>query len=93
MAALVTASGFDLAGLAAYLEKNLPFFARPIFLRFQGEMEVTSTFKQRKIQLQKEGFDPAAIADPLYTRDYATGRYAPLTPALYQEICEGKVKL
>jgi fatty-acyl-CoA synthase len=93
MAALVTTNGFGLAALARYLEKNLPFFARPIFLRLQKQIEVTSTFKQRKMQLQKEGFDPATISDPLYARDNATGNYAPLTPALYREICEGKVKL
>ncbi len=93
MAALVTANAFDLAGLTTYLEKNLPFFARPIFLRFQQEIEVTSTFKQRKIELQKEGFDPAGVSDPLYVREAASGRYVTLTPELYRDICDGKVKL
>ncbi|HXJ03294.1 MAG TPA: long-chain-acyl-CoA synthetase [Micropepsaceae bacterium] len=93
MAALVTDARFDLAGLAAYLERNLPFFARPIFLRFQQAIETTSTFKQRKIELQKEGFDPGVISDPLYVRDAATGQYVSLTPALYRNICEGHAKL
>jgi fatty-acyl-CoA synthase len=93
MAALVADAGFDLAGLATYLEKNLPFFARPIFLRFQQAIETTSTFKQRKIELQKEGFDPSAISDPLYVREAATGQYVALTPALYRNICEGNAKL
>ncbi|HEX3485860.1 MAG TPA: long-chain-acyl-CoA synthetase, partial [Micropepsaceae bacterium] len=93
MAALVTGAGFDLAGLASYLEKNLPFFARPIFLRFRDAIETTSTFKQRKIELQKQGFDPTAIPDPLYLRDAATGQYGKLTPELYRAICEGAVKL
>ena len=93
MAALVTGNGFYLEGLSAYLEKNLPFFARPIFLRFQQEIEVTSTFKQRKIELQKQGFDPAGVADPIYVRDAAAGTYVALTPALYRDICDGKAKL
>jgi fatty-acyl-CoA synthase len=93
MAALVAESRFDLAALSAYLEKNLPFFARPIFLRFQQEIEVTSTFKQRKVELQKEGFDPSAIADPIHVREAATGLYVPLTQALYRDICDGKLKL
>jgi fatty-acyl-CoA synthase len=93
MAALVTDTSFNLPALSAYLEKNLPFFARPIFLRFQQEIETTSTFKQRKIELQKEGFDPAAISDPLYVRDAARGNYVTLTPALHRDICDGKVKL
>ena len=93
MAALVADAAFDLTGLATYLEKNLPFFARPIFLRFQQAIETTSTFKQRKIELQKEGFDPTAISDPLYVREAATGQYVTLTPALYRNICEGNAKL
>ena len=93
MAALVTDKAFDLTRLSAYLETNLPFFARPVFLRFQGEIEVTSTFKQRKIELQKQGFDPSAIADPLYVRDAATAHYVPLTPDLYRDICDGKFKV
>jgi fatty-acyl-CoA synthase len=93
MAALVTGSTFDLDAFAEYLERNLPFFARPVFLRFQKEIETTSTFKQRKIELQKDGFDPTLIADPLYLRDAATGRYVKLTPALYDDVCKGKMKL
>jgi fatty-acyl-CoA synthase len=93
MAALVTDSGFDIDRLVPYLDHNLPFFARPIFLRLSHEIEVTSTFKQRKIELQKQGFDPGTISDPLYVREAAMGRYIPLTPELYREICDGKVKL
>jgi fatty-acyl-CoA synthase len=93
MAALVTAKTFDLAGLTAHLEKNLPFYARPVFLRFQPAIETTSTFKQRKVDLQKDGFDPGAIKDPLFVRDAATGAYSKLTPALYDDIANGRVKL
>jgi fatty-acyl-CoA synthase len=93
MAALVTDPSFDLEAFAAYLEKNLPFFARPVFLRFQREIETTSTFKQRKIELQKEGFDPSLISDPLYYRDAATGRYVKLTRSLYDDVCKGRTKI
>jgi fatty-acyl-CoA synthase len=93
MAALVTDPSFDIAGLAVYLEKNLPFYARPIFLRFQQEIEATSTFKQRKIELQGQGFDPAAISDPLYVHELASGLYVRLTPERYRDIRYGNVKL
>jgi fatty-acyl-CoA synthase len=56
-------------------------------------MEITSTFKQRKLQLQKEGFDPSAIADPLWLRESQSGKYVQLTPDLYRSICDGQVKL
>ena len=93
MAMLVRTKGFDLEGLARHLEANLPPYARPVFLRFSDAIETTSTFKQRKIELQKEGFDPSSIAEPLFVRDAASGRYVALTPDLYAGICAGSVKL
>jgi fatty-acyl-CoA synthase len=39
------------------------------------QMEITGTFKQRKVELVKEGFDPTTIAEPLYWLDPATGQY------------------
>jgi hypothetical protein len=74
------------------LKKNLPSFAQPVFLRFRDSIAATSTFKQRKIELQKEGFDPAKVTDPLYARN-DDGSYQALTPELYASICEGKVQL
>ena len=93
MAALVADGGFDLAGLAARLEDHLPSYARPTFLRLQPEIEVTGTFKQRKVDLVTEGFDPAAIAEPLYWLDPQSGRYEKLTSARYDDIVHDRVKL
>jgi fatty-acyl-CoA synthase len=92
MAALSTDAAFKLERFPAHLERSLPSFARPVFLRFQPEIAATSTFKQRKIELQKEGFDPGAIADPLYVRA-ESGAYERLTPARYAEITAGTAKL
>jgi len=56
-------------------------------------IEVTGTFKQRKVELVREGADPSAIADPLYYLDHDSGKYERLTPERYLEIIEGRVKL
>jgi fatty-acyl-CoA synthase len=93
MAALVVTPGFDAASLGVRLKDNLPAYARPIFLRLQPEMEVTGTFKQRKVELVKEGFDPSAIADPIYWYDSATGVYERLDATRYADIIAGRVKL
>jgi fatty-acyl-CoA synthase len=93
MAALVVDGMFDVAGLAKRLEGHLSSFARPVFLRLQPEIEVTGTFKQRKLELVREGFDPARITDPLYWFDPATKRYEKLTAAIYADICEDRIKL
>lgn len=93
MAALVAAPGFDVAGLAGKLAGNLATYARPVFIRLRPEMEITGTFKLRKVDLVKEGFDPATISDPLYAFDSETGRYVPLDARRYADIVAGLTKL
>jgi fatty-acyl-CoA synthase len=93
MAALVTTSGFDITKLAAALSTSLPAYARPVFVRLLPEIEVTGTFKQRKVDLVKAGFDPRQIRDPIYWFDPATLQYAPLTIEVYLIIMSGHAKL
>src|SRR5262249_28582826 len=51
MAAITPSDGFDLQGLRLYLQKELPPYARPIFVRIEPAIETTGTFKYRKIDL------------------------------------------
>ena len=92
MAALVVDGDFNLERLPSRL-KALPSYARPIFLRLSPRIEVTGTFKQRKVDLVREGTDPSAIADPLYFLDPDSEKYERLTPERYADIIEGRVKL
>jgi fatty-acyl-CoA synthase len=93
MAALVVDAQFDLQGLAEKLTASLPAYARPIFLRLLPSIETTGTFKQRKVELVKEGFDPGAISDELYWLNPATYKYEPLDAARYADIAAGRMKL
>jgi fatty-acyl-CoA synthase len=93
MAAIVCEKDTNLADLRSYLAAHLPDYARPLFLRIRGEIDATATFKQRKIALVKDGFDPANIADALFFDDPRTGAYVGLDGALYGEIISGKVRL
>ncbi|MGZ5961248.1 MAG: long-chain-acyl-CoA synthetase, partial [Rhizomicrobium sp.] len=93
MAALVTGPGFDVSKLADALAGNLPAYARPVFVRLLPEIEITGTFKQRKVELVKEGFDLAAFRDPIFWLDPATRAYEPLTRENYAAIVSGQVKL
>jgi fatty-acyl-CoA synthase len=93
MAALVATTGFDPGSLYETLSRNLAAFAIPIFLRLRSEMEITGTFKLRKIDLVNEGFDPEKISDPLYFLDPQLRRYRPLDSATYTAITSGQVKL
>ncbi|MEN8722037.1 MAG: long-chain-acyl-CoA synthetase [Alphaproteobacteria bacterium] len=93
MASVVVAGDLDRANLRKILERDLPAYARPIFLRLQGEMEVTGTFKHRKVDLVKEGFDPDQIADPIIWLNPATGDYDDLTAESYAAIIDGSIRI
>ncbi|HEY8253484.1 MAG TPA: long-chain-acyl-CoA synthetase [Rhizomicrobium sp.] len=93
MAALVVDGDFDMEALPARLKARLAPYARPLFLRLSPQIAVTATFKQRKLDLVREGFDPSTIADPIYFLDPDSGRYELLTPARHADIVEGRVKL
>jgi len=93
MAALVAASDFDVTNLAQKIGNNLATYARPVFLRLQPEMEITGTFKQRKVDLVKDGFNPAVIRDPLYVFNQDTQRYEHLDSDRYADIVAGRMKL
>ena len=93
MAALVTTPSFDISKLAAELSTALPAYARPVFVRLLSEIEITGTFKQRKVDLAKAGFDPHEIRDPIFWFDPETARYKPLSEDVYATIVSGRVKL
>jgi fatty-acyl-CoA synthase len=55
-------------------------------------MEITGTFKYRKIDLVQQGFDPAVIDQPLFFKQPGAG-YVPLTPDVFAQIGAGVFKL
>jgi fatty-acyl-CoA synthase len=93
MAALVAGPGFDIAGLARNLAHSLPSYAQPVFIRLQPEIEITGTFKLRKVDLVRDGFDPRTVPDPLYVLEHASGIYVPLDAIRHEAILAGNLKL
>jgi fatty-acyl-CoA synthase len=86
-------SPVDLDGLAGHLRAELPAYARPLFLRVSGGIDTTATFKPRKADLVRDGFDPARARDPLYLLDPESGRYVPLDARLHERIVAGTIRL
>jgi fatty-acyl-CoA synthase len=82
MAAIVMQPGhtFDPEAFYRLACERVPRYAAPVFVRIASAPDLTTTFKLRKVDLQREGYDAAQIADPLYVRDERAGRYVPLTP-------------
>jgi fatty-acyl-CoA synthase len=93
MAALVAGAAFDLAAFRLHLAARLPAYARPLFLRLRGAIEVTSTFKHAKRELAQQGFDPAGTSDALYLDDPQRRAFVPLDAALYERIRNGGQRL
>lgn len=93
MAAVVADEDLDLEALREHIVARLPAYARPIFLRIRKEIEVTGTFKQKKVELRNDGFDPDRVGDDIYFHDPSAERFVRLDRELYQRIQAGDIRL
>lgn len=99
MAALTLSAGQSLTAdrlgeLFRRCEDLLPTYARPRFLRIVPNMTITSTFKQKKVELVKEGFDlERCKPDAVYINDPSAKGFVPLTEQHVAEIRAGTLRL
>ncbi|MGD9979720.1 MAG: long-chain-acyl-CoA synthetase [Hyphomonadaceae bacterium] len=93
MAAITPGENFQLEGLRDHLVRELPAYARPLFIRITPAIETTGTFKYRKVDLVRDGFDPTRLEHALYFDHPEEHAYVPLTPDLYAKIQSGAFKL
>ncbi|XP_020835043.1 long-chain fatty acid transport protein 2 [Phascolarctos cinereus] len=84
---------FDGKKLYKHITDYLPSYARPRFIRLQDTIEITGTFKHRKVKLVEEGFNPAVIKDTLYFLDDTEKMYIPMTEDIYNSINNYSLKL
>ncbi|KAI6232036.1 hypothetical protein M3Y95_00444500 [Aphelenchoides besseyi] len=76
--------------LAERLPEHLASFAIPLFLRICKQVNRTGTFKLKKSDLQKQGFDPTQCGDdPLYYWNAVEGKYLPLDSKMFFDIQSG----
>ena len=93
MAALVVGEGFDLAAFADGVVRELPVYARPVFLRLMPALRRTGTFKLAKQGLADEGFDPQRVTDPLYVIAAGATRYEVLDAPRQAQLQRGTLRL
>jgi fatty-acyl-CoA synthase len=93
MAILVTGDELDLAALRTHLIDRLPDYAQPLFLRIRNEIEVTSTFKDRKHVFVREGYNPVATGDVIYFNHPERGAFVRLDTELYDRIQACQIRL
>uniref|UniRef100_A0A4W4H9I8 long-chain-fatty-acid--CoA ligase n=1 Tax=Electrophorus electricus TaxID=8005 RepID=A0A4W4H9I8_ELEEL len=84
---------FDGSVMHQHVESYLPAYSRPRFIRIQRAMNITSTFKQMKVKLAEEGFNPKTIQDPLYFLDDEKKTYVAMTEDIFSSICDGRLRL
>lgn len=71
-------ASLDLEAFSAYVNRELPPYARPVFLRIEPEIAVTGTFKMVKGKLREEAYDLDKVDDPLFVMKPGSDRYEPL---------------
>ncbi len=86
MASITLSKEIDFPELASYLKSALPPYAVPLFLRVRKDVDTTGTFKFRKVEAVKEGFDPKQVNDPLWFLDPDTKTYSPMAAENFERI-------
>ncbi|MEQ8859858.1 MAG: long-chain-acyl-CoA synthetase [Pseudomonadales bacterium] len=93
MAAVTLEDGeteLDLAAFSEYVNRELPSYARPLFVRVEPEIDVTGTFKMVKGKLREEAYDLDRVSDPLYVMKPRSDRYEPLDREFAATIARGE---
>ncbi|KAF9975446.1 hypothetical protein BGZ73_000899 [Actinomortierella ambigua] len=79
--------------LGEFSAKSIPGYAIPRFIRIsEQQLETTGTFKNRKVDLKKEGYDLNKVKDRMYWWT-PESRYLPFGVAENRLITEGRARL
>jgi fatty-acyl-CoA synthase len=93
MVAIVADERFDLEQFQHRLSQRLPAYACPVMVRLCATLDTTETFKQKKHELVRDGFDPHRVTDPLFFREPKSGAYRPVDADAYARILDGSIRL
>uniref|UniRef100_A0A2C9LW05 AMP-binding enzyme C-terminal domain-containing protein n=1 Tax=Biomphalaria glabrata TaxID=6526 RepID=A0A2C9LW05_BIOGL len=94
MASIVDSEGIvNMTQLTQSLNRTLPTYARPLFIRFIQEADTTGTFKLKKNKLRDEGFNINLFHDKVFYLDSKSQQYQTLTPEVYSDIVLGKIRI
>ncbi len=84
-------SEFDFQGLCAYLKRELPPYAIPVFLRINEQaMETTGTFKHQKNKLKEQKYDLSQQDNAVYVLLPKADCYQQLDKATQEGIDNGE---
>lgn len=72
---------------------ELASYAIPRFIRFKKFLDITSTFKQMKGTVKKEGYDLNIIQDPMFYFNLKSMKYVKLTNDIAKQINSQEIHL
>ena len=93
MTAIVIDNRFDLHEFAKCVSRRLPVYACPVVIRISTSLDTTETFKQKKQDLVRDGFNPHRVTDPLFFREPKSGEYRPIDARAYARLLDGAIRL
>jgi len=92
MATLMTLD-VNIQELGESLKKDLPAYAKPLFLRLNDQVEHTGSLKAQKMKLVEESFNITLFKDKIFYFDPKLQNYAELTIDIYNQIQKGSIRL
>jgi acyl-CoA synthetase (AMP-forming)/AMP-acid ligase II len=82
------------ASLATHVQKKLPKYAVPLFLRVLKEMEITGTMKHQKANLRNDGVDPSKTdGDEVFWLPPGQSRYVRFGKNDWEKLVGGGARL
>lgn len=91
--AAVIVKDFDIDKLSDHLKKNLPAYARPLFLRICKEFDYTGSFKTIKKRFVDEAYDIEKTSDKMFFYDSKDQKFKPLTKKVLNDIKNGNIRI
>jgi len=92
MVALVIDGKFEPVAFADWVDRELPPYARPCFVRQLKSADTTGTFKYRKSDLVADGFDPDQVPGGVWVKGGRNG-YTKLSAKAREAILTGETRL
>ncbi len=91
MAAITLTLGqqFNAAEFTKFVDRELPAFARPVFVRIEQEQDTTGTFKLFKGKLKQQAYHLDQVDEPIYVRQPKSKQYELLDRGFYEQLING----
>ena len=91
MAAITLPPGqqFNAAAFTDFVDRELPAFARPVFVRIEQEQDTTGTFKLFKGKLKQQAYHLDQVDEPIFVRQPKSKQYEMLDRGFYEQLING----